>query len=351
MAGEDRAQAQHLNYFARIADDIRRYGLFSTVRGAEARAPALPRVGRARRPDQNIVDLAQEPTLVFADTTLVKVQTKRGRTKLTGHWLGLTGPMGPLPTHLTEFAFYERRYGDAQPFNDWLDVVAGRMLQLFYRAWADSQPAASADRPDDDRFARYLAALSGAMEGSLESAGFAGRARSHYAAVFSGSRSAVAIEDALSHLLGQRVHLLEFQPRWRSFERDDQSRLGRGFATLGGDAVLGDRIRSVSDAFSVVIRAKNFRDYQSLLPGGARFAVAAEALDAFKPSHIEWDIRLELDDAHAPPARLDGRAALGWAGWVKPRAAKGSGGILTTTVVRADAHLRKPRPRARKANA
>lgn len=350
MAGEDRANAQHLSYFARIAGDIRRYGLFSTVRGAEARAPSLPRVGRAKRPDQNIVDLAQEPTLIFADTTLAAVTIKAGRTKLTGHWLGLTGPMGPLPTHLTEFAFYERRYGDAQPFNDWLDVIAGRMLQLFYRAWADSQPAASADRPADDRFASYLAALSGAMEGSDEGTSFGGRARSHYAAVFSGSRSAVAIEDALSHLLGQPVRLLEFQPRWRAFENDDLSRLGRGFATLGGDAVLGDRVRSVSDAFSVVVRARNLRDYQSMLPGGERFAVAAEALDAFKPSHIEWDIRLELDDADAPPARLDGRVALGWSGWVKPRTPTRKGSVVTT-VIRADAHLRKPRSRARRANA
>ena len=74
-----------------------------------------------------------------------------GRAKLRGLWLGLTGPMGALPTHLTEFAFYERRYAKTQPFGDFLDLLAGRMLQLFYRVWADSQPTAQADRPDDDR--------------------------------------------------------------------------------------------------------------------------------------------------------------------------------------------------------
>ena len=159
----------------------------------------------------------------------------------------------------------------------------------------------------------------------------------HYAALFGGSRSAVAIEDGLSHLLGQKVWLQEFQGKWRELEADDLSRLGKGFATLGGDAILGGRVRSASDAFRVVIRAKNLRDYQSLLPTGERFAIAAQALDSFKPSHLEWDICLEIDDRHAPPARLNSRTQLGWSGWMKSR----QPAKPETPFIRADAHLRK----------
>jgi type VI secretion system ImpH/TssG family protein len=337
MAGADRAQAQHLTFLASVSDAAKHFGLFPLVRGAEARAIDLPRVGQSKRPEQNIVDLAQTPSLGFAASTLTTVQTKAGRTKVSGYWLGLTGTMGPLPTHLTEFAFYEKRYASNQPFGDWLDLLAGRMLQLFYRAWADSQPAVMSDRPGDDRFAQYLSALSGAMEGVPDDAAFSPRARVHYAALFGGSRSAVAIEDGLSHLLGQKVWLHEFQGKWRDLEADDLSRLGKGFATLGGDAILGGRVRSASDAFRVVIRAKNLRDYQSLLPTGQRFAIAAQALDAFKPSHLEWDICLEIDDHHAPPARLDGRTQLGWSGWMKPRQPT----KRTVQFIRTDAHLRK----------
>lgn len=338
MAGKDRTEAQHLSFLAAAAEEVRKYGLFPLTRGAEARAPGLPRVGRAKQPAQNIVDLAQEPSLGFADRTLNELKIAGNRAKLRGYWLGLTGPMGPLPTHLTEFAFYERRYSPVQPFGDWLDVIAGRMLQLFYRAWADSQPVSHADRPDDDRFAKYVAALSGAMEGASEDSAFSPMARAHYAGLFAGPRSAVAIEDGLSHLLGQKVNLLEFQPRWRAFEPDDLSRLGRSFATLGDNAVLGGRIKSASDAFRVVIRARNLHDYKALLPTGPRFAVAAEALDAFKPTHIEWDICLEIAEDQAPPARLDGRTQLGWTGWVKRVDRKSK-----SQAVRSDAHLRKLR--------
>jgi type VI secretion system ImpH/TssG family protein len=344
MAGADRAQAQHLAFLADVAADPGRYGLYPVARGAEARAPDLPRIGEAKRPALNIVDLAQDQHMGFAGATLNSVVTRGGRTRVGGFWLGLTGPMGPLPTHLSEFAFYERRYAAKRPFGDWLDMLAGRMLQFFYRAWADSQPAVLADRPSDDAFAYFVSALSGAAEGVRPDAAFPANARAHYAGLFGGSRSAVAIEDALSHLLGQDAHVLEFQARWRTLEPEDISRLGGGFATLGKDVVLGRRVRSASDAFRVVIRATNFRDYQSLLPTGPRFAIAAEALDAFRPSHIEWDIGLEIDDNHAPPCRLDGRMQLGWTSWVKRTGKDKRPG---RNIIRADAHLRKQRKTTR----
>jgi type VI secretion system protein ImpH len=211
-------------------------------------------------------------------------------------------------------------------------------LQLFYRAWADSQPVTGLDRPEEDRFAGQLAALTGAREGVRADTVFPASARLHYAALFASRRSAGGIEDGLSHLLGQPVQLLEFQPRWRDIEPEDRTRIGASFATLGGDAVLGGRFRSSTDAFRVVIHAKNYRDYKTLLPTGERFAIAAEALDAFAPSHLEWDVALELAADQARPARLDGQTQLGWTGWMtRPTKSK---------TIRRDAHLRRRiRPR------
>ena len=367
MAAQDRTQAHDLIDWSAIAADLQRSGLFAVLRRVEAQASDRPRIGTARRPDQSLVDLAQEPSLGFAAQTLAKLEFHHGRPRLYGEWLGLLGPMGPMPTHLTEFAVYERRYAEKQPFLDWLNTISGRMLQLFYRAWAESQPAAQADRPDDDRFATWLAALSGASEGAGTESTFHAAGRLHYAAAFAGPRSAVAIEDALGHLLRQPVQVVEFMPRWREMEREDRTRLGGSFATLGVDAVLGSRVYSASEAFRVVVRAQNHADYLSLMPGGTRFAVAKEAIEAFKPAHLEWDLCVEIADEHAPPARLDGRTRLGWSAWVKPRsAAQGSEprrrqrlGSATGTqglafapsaggTIRADAHLRKTSLRRRK---
>lgn len=353
MAGQDRTETHDLTARFLQEQDLSRTGLFPIVRQVEARVQGKPRVGRAKRPENSVIDLAQEPHLQFAASTLARLEQMKGRARLRGYWLGLTGPMGPLPTHMSEFAFFERRYSKKRPFGDWLDVLAGRMLQLFYRAWADSQPVAHADRPGDDNFADWIAALTGCKEGAREGDAFLPDSRTHYAALFGGLRSAIAIEDALTHLLRQPVRVIEYVPRWRSLEPEDRSRLGRSFATLGFDAVTGSRMFTASDAFRVIVRAESHRDYLSLMPGGRRFQVAAEAIEAFKPTHLEWDLTVELDDADAPAARLDGKARLGWTGWIKkptpPRAVR-RGKVVgpPSGRIRADAHLRKTSMKRRK---
>lgn len=344
MAAADGPPPQHLSFLAAIAGEARRYGLFPVLRGAEARAPHLPRIGKARLPEQSIADLAQLPSPAFPAPTIDSIELRRGRPVVTGLWLGLTGPMGPLPMHITEYAQLERRHAKQRPFGRWLDMIANRMLQLFYRAWADTQPAALADRPGDDGFARYIDRLSGASEGAAAGSALPAHARLPYAALFASRRSAVAIEDALTHLLGQRVRVLEFQPRWRDIEPEDQTRLGDRHATLGRDAMAGARVRTASDAFRVVVRAGSLAELRSLLPGGKRFAVASDALRAFAPSHLEWDLAVEIADrdAKAAAVRLDGAARLGWTSWLAPQDRGGT---------RCDVHLKRLPARAGSANA
>lgn len=330
MAAEDGPAPDHLSFLGMVAQAARRFGIFPVLRGAEARARNLPRIGQAKLPAQDVVEINQWPSLTFPGATLHSVELNGRRPRVNGYWLGLTGPMGPLPLHLTEFAAYERRYARSRPFGRFLDLLSRRMLQFFYRAWADSQPAAQADRVEDDRFAAYLSALSGAGEGAREDGAFARRARIHYAALFASARSAAGIEDALAHLLGAPVSLIEYQGGWRRMAPEDRTRLGSAFSTLGGDAVLGGAVKSVSDAFRVVIRTNALREYEDFLPTGRRFKIAAEALDAFSPSHLDWEIEIQLNAGEAQPARLDGRARLGWTGWLSR---KGSPGL------RADARL------------
>jgi type VI secretion system protein ImpH len=334
MATKSGSPPQHLSFFAASAKNARRFGVFSLLRGGEARAQELPRIGTSRLPSQNIVDLNQIPHVAFPDSTLESIEIKGARAAVNGYWLGLTGPMGALPLHLSEFGMNERRYGQKRPFGRFLDVLAGRMLQFFYRAWADSQPAAHADRPADDRFAGYLAAISGAGEDVPGKAAFPARARLHYASLFASHRSAAGIQDALTHLLATPVRVQEFLARWRDIEPGDRSRLGApgGFNALGSDTVAGSSVRAYTDAFRVVVRARSFSEYESFLPTGLQFKIAAEALDAFTPTHLEWELEVELDEAEARPARLDGRTRMGWTSWMAPT---GAGGV------RAEARLRR----------
>ncbi len=144
------------------------------------------------------------------------------------------------------------------------------MLQFFYRAWADSQPACQADRPEDDRFAGYIARLTGAQEGAAKAEAFPLKARLHYAGLFISRRSAAALQDGPTHLLRTPVRILEFVGGWRTVEPEDLTRLGgarpTAASTLGGGAMLGGRVRMAQDAFGVAVTAASLDDYERFLP-------------------------------------------------------------------------------------
>ena len=329
MAAKNRQTASYLAFLKKAAETPRKYNLFALVRGASSRASEKPRVGMSKQPSQDIVNLRQIPHVHYPAPTLDAINVEEGKVIADGYWLGLTGPMSPLPLHLTEFAVYERRYAKKHPFSDFLDLLAGRFLQLFYRAWAVSQPHVQADRPENDHFASYISRLSGADEGADADSAFPSAARLHYAALFASRRSAASIEGGLAHLLGMKVHVTEFVPRWRAIEGDDQTRLGQCHNMLG-DAMLGKSILQVSDCFEARIIAKNIQEFRQLLPSGGLFPVASEALTAFAPSHLEWTMKLCLPQSDVPPAQLDGMSQLGWSSWV---------GTAANDTERSDVHL------------
>jgi len=334
MAGADGRAPDHLVYLSAIGPNARRYGFFALLRRLEARAKSLPRIGRSRLPAQNVIDLAQEPSLEFPATTISSIEgTAGGRYRARSLFFGLTGPMGALPTHLTEYAFYERRTNTERPFGRFLDLLTDRMSQFFYRAWAETQPAAQADRPGDDRFRAYLAAISGAGEAPAENGDYGKFHPLHYAGAFASRRSPAALQDTLSHLLRKPVRLREFIVRWREVDPADRSRIGGtgSFNQLGVNSILGARVCVAEDTLRVMVRADGIDDYIQLLPGHARHKAAKEAINALKPSQLEWELELELDERHAPAARLDGRSPLGLASWIAPQGRK---------VIRADARIR-----------
>lgn len=335
MATEDRQTRAYLEFAQKAAEKPKLFGLFALVRGLAARAMDKPPVGRSKLPEQDIVQLRQIPHTEFPAPTLGEIGFKGDQAEAGGYWLGLTGPMSPLPLHFTEFAAYERRYAKQHPFGDFLDLLAGRFLQLFYRAWAVSQPAVQADRPEHDRFASYVDRLTGAMEGSDAHSPFPAVARLHYAALFASRRSAGAIEGGLGHLIGLPIDLQEFSPARHELDKADQTRLGVQHNKLG-EALLGGSVFLVTDNFEVKITAGDISEFRQLQPDGGMFKVAADALDALAPSHLEWTITLCLPQSKVEPARLDGQARLGWSSWVGTDSEMAANDDL-----RSDVHLRR----------
>jgi len=83
-----------------------RFDFFDALRRLECTRPASTRLGRATRPGDDPIRLGQEPFLGFAPSTLASFARSAGGRppRLSVHFLGVLGPNGPLPIHLTDYA-------------------------------------------------------------------------------------------------------------------------------------------------------------------------------------------------------------------------------------------------------
>ncbi|MEI6486840.1 MAG: type VI secretion system baseplate subunit TssG [Sphingomonadales bacterium] len=322
--------------FAELAADPQRWDVFAALAAVEAATPEQPRIGEALEPGQEAVELAHVADFSFPRTTVAGWQPDGRRPTLQTRHLGLTGPMGPLPLHLTEIAIYERARRGPKPFNQFLDLLAARPLQQFYRAWANAHPAANAARPGDDLFAAYIGAVTGVTELAFlvpetrpdmaDSGHFDGWRKLPYGGHLASLRSPSAIAALLSDLLGRKVTVREAVGRWHEVPPHQRSRLGRSDTSLGQGATLGGRFWTVEYDVGFAIRARSMADLYDLLPGGRSHQLLAEAARASLPHHINWRAHVAISEHLIQPARLGGKAddgalptRLGWTSWMAPR--------------------------------
>ena len=304
------------------------YDFFYVLRQVEAARPDLPRLGEAARPADEPVRLGQEPLLDFAPAALSGVRPARDSRPpvIEVRFLGLLGPNGPLPLHLTEYARDRLlNHGDAA-FARFLDVINHRFLLLFYRAWAQAQPVANLDRARDDRFAKYVGALFGAgLQSTQQRDAAEDEIKLHHAGTLARAvRNADGLRAMLSHYFRLPVRVEQFVARWMRLPETDRTRLtaGQGSAQLGRSAVLGAAVWDAQSHIRLHIDAPTLREYEEFLPGGPAGARLVALLRSYLGWELCWDVRLSLALAEVPSTTLGRAGRLGWTTWLAggPRA-------------------------------
>jgi type VI secretion system protein ImpH len=292
------------------------HDFFLTMRRIEGMTPQAPRLGRAPRPSLEPVRLGQNAELDFAPASLVSFGTQtHAPPRLGVRFLGLFGPQGPLPLHLTEYARERERHHADPGFARFADLFHHRLLSLFYRAWAEAQPAVHADRPHDDQFAKWLGALFG-----IAPAEFRGRdavpdaaKRFHAGTLSRGVKNAEGLETLLRQHLRVPVRVQSFVGHWMRLRPQDRTRLGHGHAgepsaQLGRSAVAGSKVWDRQYKFRLCVGPLCWAQYESFLPGGRSLPVLRDWVRQFAGMDRHWDLRLTLAADDVPRARLASRS-------------------------------------------
>ncbi len=297
-----------------------RFDMLAALRRIERSHPDKPRIGASATRRDDFVVLGEDPYLAFPASNLAKAdEDPQGRMRLFVQFLGLLGPQGALPLATTEESFAWHAMRD-DAFPRFLDIFNNRFIQLFYRAWADSRPAAQHDRPDADRFGAYVGSTIGLGSPPFrqldsvpdaEKLAFAGLLAPQ-------AKSASRLRDFLSGMFKAEVEVDEFVGMRLVFEPEDRTNLGRAHCVLGGDALLGASVYSVEDKFRVRIFARTLAQYERFLPGGDRCGPLADAVFFYLGEQLEWEAELALPAGQVKPVRLGGFGRLGWTTWMAP---------------------------------
>jgi type VI secretion system protein ImpH len=302
-----------------------RYDFFQALRLIECAYPDRPRIGESHRAHEDPVRFAQEPGLAFAVSSLAAFEPGTGGAppRLLVNLLGLLGPNGPMPLHITEYIRDRVHNSGDRAAARFLDIFHHRMLSLFYRAWASAQPAVSLDRPDSDRFSTYVASLFGLGMPSLRDRdALPDGAKLHYAGLLANqAHCADGLRAILADFLGLPVAIEQFVGSWLTLPDEDHSTLGSltGTARLGESAVLGARVWSHQHKFRIIVGPLTRVQFEHLLPGGDALRRVVAWVRNYAGDTHAWELRLILRRDDVPPATLGGGARLGWTSWLPGR--------------------------------
>jgi type VI secretion system protein ImpH len=316
-------EADALAFFAELSEAPYRYDFYQTLRRIECLYGDRPRWGEAKLPVEEPVRLGQDPDLAFAPSPLASFDRGGARPRLQVRLFGLLGPNGPLPIHITEYARERLRNANDPTFSRFLDVLNHRFLAMFYRAWSQSQPHVNRDRPADDHFAGYIAALMGTMLPAFRRRDSLPDVAKlfHAGALVRHVRNAEGLAVILRDYFTVPVQVEEFVGHWMWLGPREQTALAREGAELGRGAVLGRRVWDKQHRIRIHVGPLTFREYESFLPGGAMLQKLIDWMRLYLSFELDWDVRLILAMDDVPPLTLGRQGRLGWTTWLGARAA------------------------------
>jgi type VI secretion system protein ImpH len=321
MAGSTGQSPDPVGATDALAAQPTRFTLFAALRLLEAAHADLPRLAESRRSADDAVRLGQPPHLFFAPSDVSDFKLDAGKKpRLTQYSFGIFGPNGALPLHLTEYAHERQRQHDDPTLADFVNTFQHRLISLFYRAWANADPATNFDRPDSDRFVAYVGAFLGLAPESTRRrdsvTDYAKLSRSGQLAPQ--SRSAESLEAALADYFDLPIRIRPFVGAWLKIPGDAYTRLGgeRDYALLGAGATLGAASWQCQHKFEIVIGPLSLAAFRNFLPGTRALRELRDLVRFYTNDEWSWQVRLLLRDVDVPGVTLGGQGNLGWTTWM-----------------------------------
>lgn len=299
MASDARHQAADLTKRLLARGD--RYSFFQAYRLLRLLAK---REGVA---EQDAIRVRPRLGLGFPQTDLQGIEEHgHQRYRVTANFLGLYGVDSPLPTFYTEDLLNEQAdgYGVNREF---LDVFAQSIYPMFFEAWLKSRPALRVIEYGDTRMLEILYAFVGIEQPHSKFAQPGVGSLLYCGALYNQqTRTAEGLKAVLkASLPNARVEVCQLQVTWVAIASEQRFRLGLQACTLGDNAHLGDRCRTL-DGISIELTDLSIQSYRELLPGQTGHERFRFLVDYYLIEPLPVRVELRLKAGEAAPARVFG---------------------------------------------
>jgi type VI secretion system protein ImpH len=288
------------------------------------------RFGRAGGPDNEPARLGQGASLAFAACDVAEHTVGRDGApdRVALNILGLLGPSGPMPLHLTRWVIerLSNRWfaGQAEgatsdtAFLDFVNLLQHRLMALYWRAWADARPEIEFAHGKTGRIPALLGTLAGTgLPGSQGGEDRETAKKRHATSLALAAYGPERILGYLADVAGAPVRLLEFVGVWTEVPGELQTRLGRAHSQLGQSAVAGARVYERQATVELRVGPMPMEHYLAHLEDAGLRAELSHAV-VFAMGHgIAFDLRLVLAATDVPDAQL-GACRLGRTTWLNP---------------------------------
>lgn len=287
------------------------------------------RFGRSGGPSKEPARLGQRARLTFGTRDIAGFHPG-SPPKVDVEVLGLLGPEGALPLHITRWILSrlsDRWFTEGSDaasdttFLDFCNLLQHRMMALYWRAWGDARPEVQIEHEAAGRVRALVEALAGvALPGTKPRVPDAQtRLKTRHATAL--GRQVYSVERLTAYLgdvLEAPVTLVEFLGTWTDIPPRLQSRLGQQHAQLSRSAVVGARSFQRQTLVELRVGPLPLARFVQFLADPALIQRLRHAIRHAMGREMEFNLRLVLDAREIPDTRL-GHSQLGRTTWLAPR--------------------------------
>lgn len=241
---------------------------------------------------------------------------------ITPAFMSLLGANGALPIFYTEMLAEREIYHRDTAARAFLDIFQHRAVTLFYEAWRKHRLPIQYEGNQRNNYLPLMLAVAGVGQTALrdrlrgDEGGVSDDTIAHFAGLLQQRPiSAKVIEQLVSSYFAVPAHIEQFVGRWFNLPPECGTSLGTANATLGADALMGERVWQRDLRMRLTLGPMRRDKLRRFLPGGPAAPALRDLLSMMTGVSLEYELRLALRaDEVQGTALEDGPAGacLGW---------------------------------------